>query len=188
MVKAVFFCCFFLEDFLWSPSFCLRVCVVSGVRSFSGEAQSSGCPENRLGSYIIHGLQPIHSILLCSSLSLSLFLSLSSPHTHTHGAEGSIGKVAQPSHTPAVLARVLSGPVSGAGRHQCSLSPQMKDKGGGATSGDEPSAGWLAPRNHGIPLATAHTHTSPPHSPPCMNTRTHGNTRSVSPYCTSHTN
>ncbi|MED6234963.1 hypothetical protein ATANTOWER_010367 [Ataeniobius toweri] len=47
----------------------------------------------------------------------------------------------------------------------------MKDK-GTATSREKPSAGWLAPRNHGIPLATAPTLQA--------NKRTHSNTHQCS--------
>ena len=149
---------------------CVCACVCGELSQEFGGAMSPSCPENRLGPYIIHGLQPIHSILPSSSYSLPPFLlTFLYTHTcaHTHKAEGSIGRDAQPSHTPAVPALLLSRPVSGAGRHRRGLSPRMKDK-GAATSRETPSAGWLAPRNHGIPLATAPT--------PHMNTRTRSNT------------
>lgn len=72
--------------------------------------------------------------------------------------------------------------VSSAGGHQHSLSPQMKD-GGSATSRETPSAGWLAPCNHGIPLATAAT--SHEHKDMFKETLTHTHTKC--PRCPLHT-
>lgn len=72
--------------------------------------------------------------------------------------------------------------VSSAGGHQHSLSPQMKD-GGSATSRETPSAGWLAPCNHGIPLATAAT--SHEHKDMFKETLTH--THTECPQCPLHT-
>jgi len=73
-----------------------------------GGATSPSCPENRLGPYIIHSLQPIHSILPSSSRSLALFsLTFLCTHLNTHQSEGSIGSASQPSHSPAVPALQL---------------------------------------------------------------------------------
>lgn len=85
MLKAVllFFCGGFILVYPLCACVCVRVCESAHgeLSQEFGGALSPSCPENRLGPYIIHSLQPIHSILPSSSHSLALFLSLSPART-----------------------------------------------------------------------------------------------------------